>query len=62
VFEHSNRLLARDPRKVLNELGERMTALQVVEQGLYGNAGTAKDRDTAEDFGIDMDLGTLLGH
>ncbi len=36
----------------MKELGERVTALQVIEQVLEGHAGSAEDGCSSENFGI----------
>ena len=39
-------------REVVQEFGESLAALQVVEKGLEWNARAAKDRCTAKDLGV----------
>jgi len=52
MLEHPERLLSRNGGKIVEELGEGMPALQVVEQSLHGHARAAKHGGPSEDLGV----------
>ena len=49
------RHLTSNRRKTLNKLVQRIIVLQVLEERLYGNPGTSKNRRASQDFGINRD-------
>jgi len=62
VLQHFYGLFPRNAREILKKLGERATTFQVVEQGLHGNTGAAKDWGTPQDLGIRENLGAGAAH
>ena len=51
-FQESNHLVALYAGKSLEELLNRITSLQMIEQTLYWNAGPSEDRLAAKNFRI----------
>ena len=51
-FESSDGRFTRDGGKSLQKVFECFSALQVVEEGLHGHAGSAKHGSTANKIGV----------
>jgi len=62
MLEGGDGSLTGDGGKIVEEFGEGMTAFQIIEEVLEGNASAAKDGSAPQDLGIPYDHATVREH
>ena len=60
LFQRANRLLSRYGRKVVEELCQRVTAFEIVNESLQGHPSSDENGSSAENLRIGMN--DALGH
>jgi hypothetical protein len=61
LLESSNDLISAHGRKIVEELIDRMTTFEIIQEILQRDAGADEDRDASEDFRVSVDA-SLTSH
>ena len=62
MFQHGFRLVVGDGREIIQEFCQWATGLQVVDQGLNGDASAGEDRGSAENARVAVNDSPFLSH